>query len=105
MEIHYCDLCNCALDKRHIVVLVEDKNFSDGSRKDVRQEKYFGRENYEICDSCVTLLKKIFTYKKAHVNKVLDWLENLYELPDHTIPEKLETKPEPLEELDDGKEI
>lgn len=79
MEVHYCDLCQGTLKhERHVVVIVHDKEFATGRQKYKNQQP---RTTYEICDSCMKLLQKVFSYKKGKLQKIKEWIDETYELP------------------------
>jgi len=78
MQISYCDLCGNVLEHgRHVVVVVHDKEFQAGLNQ---QRQVQDRTVYEICDSCLILVKDIFTYKKNKIKNLQDWLDKEYTL-------------------------
>lgn len=80
MEVHFCDLCQGTLKtERHVVVIVHDKEFATGRKQYQNQQP---RSTYEVCDSCHELLQKIFTYKKSKLQKIKDWIDKTYDLPE-----------------------
>ncbi len=76
MVINYCDLCGQPIHKeRYILVVVEEK--------DVAVQpigKTNPRVSYEVCDSCIKLIKKIFTVKKQKLQEIEQFIEATYSL-------------------------
>jgi hypothetical protein len=76
MQINYCDLCGQPIHKeRYILILVEEKDIAIQP-----VGKTSPRVTYEVCDSCVKLIKKIFTVKKQKLQEIENFIEETYSL-------------------------
>lgn len=76
MQICYCDLCGQPIHKeRYILVIVEEKDVAVQAVGKVNP-----RVSYEVCDSCIKLIKKIFTVKKQKLSEIENFLEETYKL-------------------------
>ena len=60
MQVTYCDICDTVLKaKKHVVIIFEDEvilsDFSTGRKRPIK-------DTFEICDSCLKVVKDIFKY-------------------------------------------
>jgi len=77
MKVTYCDICDVVLKaKKHVIIIFED---------DILQADYsYGRvtpskDTFEVCDSCLKMIKDIFTYKTAKSKELKKLVDKIYE--------------------------
>ena len=75
MQINHCDICDTVLrKKRHIIAIVKDDDLTKVRPHYNKQE----RRTYEVCDSCMEIVDKIFEYKKEKIKEITEMIDKMY---------------------------
>jgi len=78
MQVHYCDICDSVLkEKKHVVIIFEDAVVLKAYSSDRKQPV---KDTFEICDSCLQIVKTIFKYKKSKSKELKDIVDRIYEI-------------------------
>jgi hypothetical protein len=79
VKVYYCDFCeNILNDKRIILTITKEINFNTSGAYDSEEKYDYTKESYEICSTCLQLLRDMLKYKHA---KTEDWkkiIDDLY---------------------------
>jgi|GEM_PF-3054174 len=78
MQVTYCDICDTVLkEKKHIIVIFEDNVIKDDFTSARMAPK---KDTFEICDSCLKVVKDIFKYKKLKSKELKEMVDKIYKI-------------------------
>jgi hypothetical protein len=90
MNVSYCDLCGNPIKHKHFVltiseyVIVPESNYSPTDSDLTAYYKQSGwakEKEVEICDTCKSIIDKIFEKRMKGIIKLADDLKTIYDIP------------------------
>jgi hypothetical protein len=80
MKIHYCDFCRNVLKENKTVLKIYQEENIEPSQS-YHNSYDHKTETYELCESCLILIREIFKYKKEKVHLLETIVDHMYNAP------------------------